>query len=94
MNTTPHPGDDPAMGLAPHPTEPFDDIEAIADLDPADAVEPAEELAKQLAASLMPRPARRLQRQSEGALLTRRRLDAELVRRKLAPSRRGATGNR
>ncbi len=52
MNTTPHPGDDPAMGSAPHPTEPFDDIEAIADLDPADAVEPAEELAKQLAAEL------------------------------------------
>jgi hypothetical protein len=52
MNTTPHPGDDPAIGSAPHPTELSDDIEALADLDPADAVEPAEELAKQLAAEL------------------------------------------
>ena len=52
MNTTPHPDDDPTTGSAPHPTETSDDIETLADLDPAEAVEPAEELARKLAAEL------------------------------------------
>ncbi len=52
MNTTPHPDDDPTTGSAPHPTETSDDIETLANLDPAEAVEPAEELARKLAAEL------------------------------------------
>jgi hypothetical protein len=52
MNTTPNPGDDSTMVSSPHPTDASDGTEALAALDPADAVEPAEELARRLAAAL------------------------------------------
>jgi hypothetical protein len=52
MDTTPHPTGDSTLGSLPNSSNTDDDVAALADLDPADAPEAAEQLARRLAAEL------------------------------------------